>query len=57
MAFNLDINFSVLLTKKLLGTSLLRRLQAQTLTDEAPPIGKIQPFSKMTITFEPLMKF
>jgi hypothetical protein len=24
-------------------TSLLRRLQAQTLSDEAPPIGKIHP--------------
>ena len=38
-------------------TSLLRRLQAQTLPDEAPPIGKIHPFSKMAITFEPLMGF
>ena len=26
-------------------TSLLRRLQAQTLPDEAPPAGKIHPFS------------
>ena len=38
-------------------TSLLRRLQAQTLPDEAPPIGKIHPFTKMAITFEPLMGF
>jgi hypothetical protein len=38
-------------------TSLLRRLQAQTLPDEAPPIGKIHPFSKMAITFEQLMGF
>ena len=26
-------------------------------TDEAPPIGKINPFSKMAVTFEPLMRF
>ena len=38
-------------------TSLLRRLQAQTLPDEAPPMGKIHPFSKMAVTFEPLMEF
>ena len=24
---------------------------------EAPPIGKIRPFSKMAVTFEPLMGF
>ena len=35
-------------------TSLLRRLQEQALPDEAPPIGKIYPFSKMVVTFEPL---
>ena len=38
-------------------TSLLRRLQAQTLPNEAPPIGKIQPFIKMAVTFEPRMGF
>ena len=38
-------------------TSLLRRLQAQTLPDEAPPIGNIHPFSKMAINLEPLMGF
>jgi hypothetical protein len=38
-------------------TSLLRKLQAQTLPDATPPIGKIRPVSKMTITFEPLMGF
>ena len=37
--------------------SLLRRLQAQHLPDEAPPIGKIHPFSKMAVTFEPVMRF
>ena len=35
-------------------TSLLRRLQAQTLPDAIPPIGKIHPFSKIAVTFEPL---
>jgi hypothetical protein len=38
-------------------TSLLRRLQGQTLPDEAPLIGKIQSFSKMSVTFESLMGF
>ena len=37
-------------------TSLLRRLQAQPLPDEAPPKGKINPFSKNTVTFEPVMQ-
>ena len=37
--------------------SLLRRLQAQTLPDATPPIGKIYPFSKMAVTFEPVMRF
>ena len=31
-------------------TRLLYRLQAQTLTDATPPIGKICPFSKMAVT-------
>ena len=38
-------------------TSLLRRLQAQTLPDATRPIGKIHPFRKIAITFEPLMGF
>ena len=38
-------------------TSLLHRLKAQTLPDEAPLIGKINPFSKMAVNFEPLMGF
>ena len=38
-------------------TSLLRRLQAHTLPDATPPIGKIHPFSKMALTLEPLMGF
>ena len=37
--------------------SLLRRLQAQTLHNATPPICKINPFRKMTVTFEPLMRF
>ena len=42
---------------KFFETNLLCRLQAQTLSDEAPPIGKILPFSKMAATFEPLIGF
>ena len=38
-------------------TSLLRRLQAQTLPNEAPPVGKIHQFSKIAVTFEPVMRF
>ena len=38
-------------------TSLLRRLQAQTLPDEAPPLGKIHPFSKIAVTFGPIQQF
>ena len=38
-------------------TSLLRKLQAQTLPDEAPPVGKVHPFSKIAVTFEPIQQF
>ena len=38
-------------------TSLLRRLQAQTLPDEDPLMSKIHPFSKIAVTFEPVMQF
>ena len=38
-------------------TSLLRRLQEQTLPDDAQPMGKIHPFSKIAVTFEPVMRF
>ena len=40
-----------------LRISLLRRLQAQTLPNANPPIGKIHHFSKFAVTFEPLMQF
>ena len=33
------------------------RLQAQTLPDAAPPVGKIYPFRKIGITFEPIQQF
>ena len=36
--------------------SLLRRMQAQNLQDATPSIGKIHPFSKIAVTFEPLMR-
>ena len=38
-------------------TSMLRRLQGQTLPDATLPIGKIHPFSKLVVTFEPLIQF
>ena len=36
--------------------SLLRRLQAQTLPNEAPPVGKIYLISKIAVTFEPIQR-
>ena len=44
-------------TSKNQKKSLLRRLQEQTLPDEAPPMGKIHPLSKIAVTFEPEMRF
>ena len=34
-----------------------KRLQAQTLPDATPSIGKTHPFNKITVTFKPLMEF
>ena len=52
--FKDSLNINILPEEK---TSLLRRLQAQTLPDEAPPVGKTQPFSKIAVTFEPIQQF
>ena len=41
----------------IIKTSLLRRLQAQTLPDKAPPVSKIYQFSKIAVTFEPIQQF
>jgi hypothetical protein len=38
-------------------TSLLHRLQVQTLPDAASPIGKVHPFSRIAITLEHVMQF
>ena len=38
-------------------SSLLRRMQAQTLPDAASPIGKVHTFSKIAVTLEPVMRF
>ena len=43
-------------TPCLLLTWLLRRLQAQTVPDAAPPRGKIHPFSKIAVNFQPVMR-
>ena len=29
----------------------------QTLHDATPPVGKIHPFSKITVTFEPIQRY
>ena len=44
------------LNQTMFKTSLLRRVQTQTLPDATPPIGKTHPFSKIAITFEPVMR-
>ena len=38
-------------------SNLLRRLQAQTLPDTTSPVGKIDPFRKITVTVEPIKRF
>ena len=51
-----QVQASLIILLWTLETSLLRRLQAQTLPDATPPIGNIYPFTKMTITFELAMQ-
>ena len=41
---------------KFFETSLLRTLQAQTLPDATPPLGKIPLFTKIAVTFEPMKR-
>ena len=31
--------------------------EGQTLPDATPPVGKIHPFSKIAVTFEPIQRF
>ena len=38
-------------------TSLLCRLQVQTLHNATSPVSKIHPFSKIAVTFEPIQQF
>ena len=40
-----------------LEKKLLRRLQAQTLPVATSSLGKILPFTKITVTFEPTKQF
>ena len=37
--------------------SLLNWLQMQTLSDATPPIGKINPFSKIAVIYKPKKQF
>ena len=37
-----------------LQTSVLRRLQKQTLPDATPPLGKVSLFTKIAVTFKPM---
>ena len=45
LALKLNYEITPLVSK----TSLLRRLQAQTLPDAASPIGKVHPFKKIAL--------
>ena len=40
-----------------LKTSRLRRLQVQALPNTTPPLGKINLFTKIAITFDPMKRF
>ena len=44
-----SVVFGMLSLQEIHVTSLLPRLQAQTLPDEAPPMGKTQPFNKIAL--------
>ena len=48
LGFNYDLEEMSLI-------SLVRRLQAQTISDATPSTGKINPFNKIALTFEPVM--
>ena len=48
---------SLNITSGAFGDTLLRRLQALTLPDATPPICIIYLFSKMAVTFEPVLQF
>ena len=45
-------NIRIMNILNIIKTSLLRRLQEQTLPDDAPPMSKIHPFSKIAVTFD-----
>ena len=55
-ALQLYINIKTKLQHIYYKIGLLRRLQAQTLPNATPPIGNIYPFTKMAVTFEPVMQ-
>ena len=48
---------NIYINRENVRTSLLRRLQAQTLPDANPPIGEIHPFSNIAVVFEPMIQF
>ena len=52
--FVLNITKFVLNIAGFVFTSLLRRLHAQTLPDATSPVGKVHPFSKITVIFDAL---
>ena len=53
----LSTKFRIISCSYLIETSLLRRLQVQTLSYATPPIGIIHQISKIPVTFEPILQF
>ena len=49
------VKIEMYLVTEYISTSLLRRLQAQTLPNATSPIGKVHPFSKIAVTLEPVV--
>ena len=47
----------ILMSRQYWEGFLRNKLAAQALPDATPPIGQINSFSKMAVTFEPLMGF
>ena len=52
-----SIMYSLMQLTNVLRTSLLHKLQAQTLPDATLLMGNIHPFSKIAVTFETMLGF
>ena len=57
LIFKQKIRCNLLYIKIAQKTSLLLRLQAHTLSNTSPPIGKIHLFREIAVSLEPVMQF